>query len=1098
MSNLIEKTKQLFSPTILGRGKQYFLENRIIILTQTKKMVEARVNGSTIYSVQIINSEADYLQADCNCPYFEDDYTPCKHIWATLLEADKNNWAPSLSGKKSLIEFDVIPERIFEESYDDFLDEDDEDEELYEEQYEKAFQKKKKQALKPNWSTLLNSINGFVTEKKEKFPKDTSQLIYVINITPPFHSKGIYIQLFEQKKKKNGEFGVPQQAKIKHEDISNLPHPLDKDLLSILVGSQPDTSSYHYPHYSNYMDTHFDIPDTLQQKVLSKINETGRGCIRQEERNKNFDTLFLDKQPWMFNLEATKVKTNYQLDGFLVRNDQKIPITTPLSVYSGGIIIWKDFSFAYVKNLDSFPWIAILAKEGSITIPKKEQEAFLNSLHSIPLDTTIHLPPELQLKKVFPKPKKKIYLYSDESDYQNKYLRADVEFNYNTLAIPFFHSQQKIVAWKKKELIHREHNFELNTHKELLNLGFTVRQLNLNTAQKLSYFQLHSSRSEKSIQSLLANHWEVKVEGKAYRSADSFSMKVSSGIDWFELHGFIQYGEEEFGIPALLKALKKNKGFITLKNGDLGLLPDKWLEQYAPLIDLGEAKSDHIQFKSNQSMLIDALIADLPVKVDATFSKIRKNLQGFKGLKPVTPLKSFNGTLREYQKEGLSWFFFLQKFGLGGCLADDMGLGKTVQLLALLDKRKRNTNKNNGPFLIIMPKSLIFNWTDEILKFTSNTKVLNYTGLGRKVHLDNFHDYHVILTTYGTMRRDIHQLKNQSFDYVVLDEAQAIKNASSQSAKAVRLLKAKHRLALSGTPVENHLGDLWSLFEFLNPGMMGRVSLFNKIKNDESRSVLKKALTPFILRRTKTEVAKELPEKTEQVIYCDLVGKQKQHYEELKKHYQQSLLDNKNKGDVKKNKIQVLEALLRLRQTACHPGLVNPSLQNESNSKLDILQEQLLEVVEEGHKVLVFSQFTSLLKLFKKRLDETKTPYLYLDGKTNKRKELVTRFQEDKEMPVFLISLKAGGVGLNLTAADYVYILDPWWNPAVEAQAIDRAHRIGQKKPVFAYKLITRGTVEEKVLELQNSKKKLMKDVINEDTSIIKNLTKDELSFLLS
>jgi len=338
----------------------------------------------------------------------------------------------------------------------------------------------------------------------------------------------------------------------------------------------------------------------------------------------------------------------------------------------------------------------------------------------------------------------------------------------------------------------------------------------------------------------------------------------------------------------------------------------------------------------------------------------------------------------------------------------------------------------------------------------------------------------------------------------VLDEAQAVKNSGSEGAKAVRLIRASHHLALSGTPVENHLGELWSLFEFLNPGMLGSASVFRmaggaaRNPDEESRQLLAQAVRPFILRRTKAQVARELPERTEQTIYCELGKEQRALYDELRDHYRGALLTRIDKQGLAKSKIMVLEALLRLRQAACHPGLIDSDRKEEGSAKLEALIGQLQEVLESGHKALVFSQFTSLLAIVRKRLDDLGLVYEYLDGKTRDRQTRVERFQNDPACPLFLISLKAGGLGLNLTAADYVFLMDPWWNPAVEAQAIDRAHRIGQLRRVSAYRLIARNTVEEKVLDLQKTKKDLAAAIIGESNSVIRDLKREDLELLLS
>ena len=446
---------------------------------------------------------------------------------------------------------------------------------------------------------------------------------------------------------------------------------------------------------------------------------------------------------------------------------------------------------------------------------------------------------------------------------------------------------------------------------------------------------------------------------------------------------------------------------------------------------------------------------------------------------------------------------FLEGLGLGGCLADDMGLGKTIQVLALFVRRKAALAASGipaRPSLVVVPKSLVFNWMDEARKFAPMLRVANHTGNTRAENSADLADYDIVITTYGTLRRDIINHREREFDYVVLDEAQSIKNAASQAAKACRLLKARHRLALTGTPVENHIGELWSLFEFLNPGQLGSATRLRRFLADGrgSADVVARAVRPYLLRRTKSEVLSDLPEKTEQTLFVELGETQRKVYDELRHHFRAELSGRIGRLGIGRSRIAVLEALLRLRQTACHPGLVDPARLDDPSAKLDTLLEQLDEVIDEGHKVLVFSQFTSFLAILRRRLDAKSVSYEYLDGRTTDRQARVARFQEDTECRLFLVSLKAGGQGLNLTAADYIYILDPWWNPAVEAQAVDRAHRIGQTRRVFAYRLIARDTVEEKILALQAKKRELAESIVRADESVIAALTPEDVELLLS
>jgi SNF2 family DNA or RNA helicase len=662
----------------------------------------------------------------------------------------------------------------------------------------------------------------------------------------------------------------------------------------------------------------------------------------------------------------------------------------------------------------------------------------------------------------------------------------------------------------------RDHAVEQQAYERVRNLGFRESQ---------SYDSLQREVAPRilprAVRELLAAGWHVEAEGKVYRRPGAFSLSVTTAVDWFELHGEVRFDDRTATLPELLSALKRRENLVPLDDGTFGMLPEEWLKKYGILAGLGTPHDGHFRFSRCQVGLLDALLASQPESAcDDLFQRVRNELMSFGGVPPCDPPEGFTGILRVYQKEGLGWIHFLEKFGFGGCLADDMGLGKTVQVLAMLEERRKKRSATTrkagkgkesilrdgipGPSLVVSPKSLVFNWIHEAKRFSPKLKVLDHTGPNRLKPGEHFEHYDLILTTYGTLRSDAVQFKNVQFDYCILDEGQMIKNANTQSAKATRLINANHRLVLSGTPIENHLGELWSLFEFLNPGMLGSASVFKltgagaRNPEPETRSLLGKALRPFILRRTKGQVARELPEKLEQTLYCDLDSRQRKLYNELRDHYRRTLLHQVEHDGMNKSKIQILEALLRLRQAACHPGLIDRAKKSHPSAKLEMLLPQLEQITEEAHKVLVFSQFTSFLAILREQLDEQKFPYAYLDGQTRDRETVVKQFQTDPDCRLFLISLKAGGLGLNLTAAEYVYLLDPWWNPAVEAQAIDRTHRIGQTRKVFAYRIIAKDTVEEKVLDLQQTKRELADAIINADNSLIRNLGREDLELLLS
>jgi SNF2 family DNA or RNA helicase len=716
----------------------------------------------------------------------------------------------------------------------------------------------------------------------------------------------------------------------------------------------------------------------------------------------------------------------------------------------------------------------------------------------------VDLPEALQLPSEHGVPQGHFAVLQPHAGFRDTQLYGTLAFLYDAYQVDPQVFQAGIVDQEQQRVILRDRDAEAALVQQLTDLG--VRR-NAGHYHEKGDYNFASYRLPALTTTLVRNGWIVEAEGVRIRPPGAFKLSVTSGIDWFELDGQFDFDGITTNLPSLLAAVRKGERYVLLDDGSKGMLPDDWLAQYGKFAALGQTEGETLRFKPSQALLLDALLAEQEhVSVDCGFQHWRQKLQEFDGISPQPQPSTFVGQLRPYQEDGLGWLHFLQEFRFGGCLADDMGLGKTVQVLALLEAHRTRHNPQDSPrqpSLVVVPRSLVFNWMAEAARFTPQLRVLDYTGLGRSKDLARFGEYDLIVTTYGTLRRDIVKLKDLRFDYAILDEAQAIKNADAQVAKACRLLSAEHRLAMTGTPVENHLGELWSLFEFLTPGLLGSSTAFNAMaKNGEHTNaglrVLAAGLRPFILRRTKAQVLTELPEKTEQTVFCEMSTAQRRRYDELRDYYRTSLAQRIQEVGLQRAKIHVLEALLRLRQTACHPGLIDAKRVHESSAKIEALLAQLEAVVAEGHKALVFSQFTSLLAIVRTHLDQQGMVYEYLDGRTRKRQERVTRFQEDPECPLFLISLKAGGHGLNLTAADYVFILDPWWNPAVEAQAVDRTHRIGQTRHVFAYRLICRNTVEEKTLELQQHKRQLADAIISADNSVLRTLSAEDLQLLLS
>lgn len=579
----------------------------------------------------------------------------------------------------------------------------------------------------------------------------------------------------------------------------------------------------------------------------------------------------------------------------------------------------------------------------------------------------------------------------------------------------------------------------------------------------------------------------------------SVSVGIRENSDWFDIYGVVKFGEFEVPFIKLKNHILTKNNEYKLPNGQIAIIPEEWFTQYIELFAFSEGEGELKLRKHHLSLVNELQNGNLAV---VTMTRKLEKLREFETIADKPLPVGFKGELRPYQKAGYNWLHFIKDYKFGGCLADDMGLGKTIQALAMLLHQKEAGAQSAS--LLVMPTSLIYNWLHEAQKFTPALRVLNYTGTYREKSVSQFKHYDLVLTSYGIVRLDVEMLKNYYFDFIVLDESQAIKNPSSNTSLAVRGLKSKHRLILTGTPVENSTMDLWSQMSFINPGLLGNQTFFKneflrpieKEKNEEKTKKLHALIKPFILRRHKSQVATELPEKIEHTTYCKMTEEQEHAYEETKSFYRNKILKNIEESGSVNTQFMLLQGLMKLRQIANHPRMADVNYEGDSGKMKEIIR-MTRSVVAEGHKVLIFSQFVKHLDIVRAALNEKQIPYTYLDGNTKDRHQQVERFQTDENIRVFLISLKAGGVGLNLTAADYVFILDPWWNPAVEAQAVDRAHRIGQQNKVFTYKFITKNTVEEKILALQNKKIQLVTDLISTDETVIKSLTKADIESLL-
>lgn len=583
---------------------------------------------------------------------------------------------------------------------------------------------------------------------------------------------------------------------------------------------------------------------------------------------------------------------------------------------------------------------------------------------------------------------------------------------------------------------------------------------------------------------------------------------ISSHTDWFDAKVDIIFGDQKVSVAEVKKALANKQQFVQLNDGTLGILPEEWLKKYSLLFRVGEGRADKLKLSRYHLSVIDELYEnrneeELTIELEEKYSRIRE----FDKIKEIEAPQNLQPILRPYQVAGYQWLNYLNEVSWGGILADDMGLGKTVQALSFL---QHYYEEHDGDLraLVVCPTTLIYNWENEIKKFTPSLEYYIHHGSIRNRNIEELKKHHVIITTYGTLRSDIKIFTQIPLDYVILDESQAIKNPASKVTKAASLLHAKNRLCMSGTPLQNNTFDIYAQMNFLNPGMLGSMEFFrqefaipiDKFGETEQKEHLKKILYPFILRRTKEQVAKDLPDKTETVLFCEMEHEQRKIYDAYRNEFRARIMGTIEEQGIQRSQLTILQGLMKLRQICDSPAILNEQEKFENHSiKLDELAREITENIG-NHKALIFSQFLGMLALIRQKLEQQGVKYEYFDGSTSApdREKAIQAFQNDEETRVFLISLKAGGVGLNLTAADYVYIVDPWWNPAVEQQAIDRTHRIGQTKNIFAYRMICKDTIEDKIMQLQEKKRLLAKELISDDATFVKALSREDVEYLFS
>lgn len=1122
---LSKELEPLFGPEDRRRGNSYYRRGEVHDLRVICGVIHSDVYGSFGKYEVIINLK-DLENEDaltCSCLRFADGYL-CKHLWAVVLQFDemcRSHGFDSTTQKRtdSLGIFILNPV--------------------------------------PRWHTVLNQVraesldpsldssspNGLATLETRE-----SEVLYLIDIgSMSRYNSRLELSVMQRVRRNDGKWGQLKPLQLSHNSIHRIGQETDRRIAGQLLGAKRHYARVYSYHATPHGNSSFMLDPYWPPELCQHLIDSQRffWALDKSLPTDEFHPITLVdlKTPASVALNVSERKGSRKSDLLkveLTRDGQLIDDDSVVHIADNGVILLTDRIYC-LSILDTLELWKQTKDEPPVEIRQTERTPFLVELARQNLMSQVSIPEYWKVTKtegLLPKPVLKL---SPNPERQTE-LCGSITFFYGEMEVPFASKQMSSYDENSNSWFERNQEAESKRLEELSEFpvahtvqapwadsDFTIRKRNL--------LDLVDKLSEKD--------WVINLYGKQVRQSGVFDISVESGQDWFDLSVNVDFNGDTIALPQLLQAISRKESFIVLADGSRGRIAEDLIRKYARLAEFGQVKGDNIRFRPTQALLLDAMLDAKGIKTDRGFHKFREKLKSFDGIQPKDPPRGFHGKLREYQTEGLGWLHFLNQFEMGGCLADDMGLGKTIQVLSLLEHRRTRrivktetdsnttvSNEESGdppkgmekkkrsslaaiisglkrkPSIVVVPKSLIFNWIEEAAKFTPHLRILNYTGTMRQNAVEravSSGGFDVLLTTYGTVRRDIDLLSQIEFDYAILDESQAIKNSKAQCSKACRLLNTDHRLAMTGTPIENHLGELWSLFEFLNPGLLGNASGFARLTNlkknneaerEETLTAISRALRPYLLRRTKEQVLTELPPKTEQTLYCDMLPAQKNAYNELKNYYRVKLAKKVETDGMGKSKIQVLEALLRLRQVACDPRLIDESA--KAGAKLQLLQQQLSDIISEGHKVLIFSQFTSLLKLVQQQFDQHAISYEYLDGKSRKRADSVKRFQEDPSVQAFLISIKAGGHGLNLTAADYVFLLDPWWNPAVEAQAIDRAHRIGQNNPVIAYRFVCRDTVEEKILELQKSKKALAEEVIRSDESLIKTLTASDLQLILS
>ena len=1094
LKSLLQAHAPFFAPHVRQRGDECLRSGHVQLDEVSARRAKATVTGASNQRV-VLDNYADpvRMQGSCDCPTFEDD-GDCEHVWAVLAAIEDAQHEAELGTAKptkpaSAPASPTSPPAVRTQS--------------------------EARAELESWRRRLA---GVVPTEPARDPSIEQPVLEFFLETRPYRGPrddgSLYVSLRSRKRKRSGELGVPRTAPLTPEEVALL-GAADR---ALLLRYERDAHQSHgalglgkAARGPVRLSHPWWLPDGALPQVLPLLSAVRRTFVGPAPVDADSDEppvpLRIDtEEPFHFEVlyraptaEAGEHAPGH-LHGLLCRGEDIQPLDSVRQLPSDHVLLLPG-RLIRLELGGAQDLARELVRHGPIEVPHGDLAHVLGALARVPgshrflARAIADLPPTKPVGRVL----LRLAKATDE------HFEASLQFAYEgTIVLP---GDDRPLVQEATALVRRDFAAESQCSERAQAAGLQRREGDAWRCAREAIGNV--------IPALFAAGLVPQLEGRPLRTFVAGRGTVHTAGEWLEVAGAVEFTDQTSSLPELLRRRLLPEGLLELGDGSFGLLPERWLRRIETLRQLGPDLDDRqIRLPLSQALVLDAMLAHdgEDFTVDAPFAALRERFAAFRSVAPAMEPASFCGELRPYQRQGLGWLSFLREFGLGGCLADDMGLGKTVQVLAYLATVCADTARAVRPSLLVAPRSVLTNWLAEAKKFVPSLRVLDFSKSDRwQASVEELAHSDLVLTTYGLLRTDAAEFEQraQRFHHVILDEAHVAKNADSQTSKAVRLLRAHHRLAITGTPVENHLGELWSLFEFLNPGMLGRLNAFRGLFEAGTspaalarhRQVVQGALRPVMLRRTKSQVLKDLPEKIEQTLWCDLEPDQRRRYDEMKRYYKQRLLaaplPNESGVAAKDQGVVVLEALLRLRQAACHEALLDPARLESSSAKLDALLPRLEELAEEGHKALVFSQFTGFLDLVEPHLRARGIEWTRIDGSTGDRAARVERFQNDPKCAVFLISLKAGGVGLNLTAADYVFLLDPWWNPAAESQAIDRAHRYGQKRVVHAFRMVCRGTVEERVLELQAQKRALCDAVFGGERSLLQGLSRGDLELLL-